>query len=636
MKLTPKMQKLNGDQGYGSITSAESQNEFSHQYSGKPSSTPLTLSERVDAVSTAGSEYYISLASVTSCNSSKEVVCFRIDESGSPYMDSCHTINYHGENYDEASRKMFTNWSTAKTIRATVRKSCDSFLLYLGFKKNPVLPSSTSASSLASTANISSSSREDSLENDTSPLMHPHQTISKSKAPLYRRNSSYADVRLSMVSNFSAAYNTTNVSLALTLMKSLYPPDKASDVYVCSSALIAGMIIGQLGGGLLGDWLGRHAAMAVVMSLQVAAAFGSGWVGWIGFSHGMNESRNHIYSSLAGKTGFVSPFHDIAKIKCLHFTQLDLRKLLQVWRLLLGVGCGGVYPLAASIAAESSSAKEDRGKLVALTFSMQGVGYLAVSLVALILVWLLGEESDIAWRLLLGFGCIPGLALICFRVHRRKAESADIVAQHSKNITISKATDDLRDEHHGKEKTRSTVRLPPISLLQQIRNEPNLARKIIGTAGCWLLFDILFYGNTLFQPVVLSAAFGTTETVLATIRDSTMISLMALPGYFVSVLMVGKHQTPKAIQLQGFLVMSILYTLIGVYFSSLARHRILLITLYGMTFFFSNYGPNSTVSNSYIDIQYSRYSKIHLITFVKPPLINADIHDAEHDLLSSV
>lgn len=236
---------------------------------------------------------------------------------------------------------------------------------------------------------------------------------------------------------------------------------------------------------------------------------------------------------------------------------------------------------------------------------MQGVGYLAVSLVALILVRLLGEESDIAWRLLLGLGCIPGLALICFRVHRRRIESSESSnTQHSNNITISKGNDDGKDEQEA-EKKGSTVRLPPTSLLQQIRNEPDLLRKIIGTAGCWLLFDILFYGNTLFQPVVLSAAFGTSETVLATIRDSTLISLMALPGYFVSVLMVGKHQTPKAIQLQGFLVMGVLYTLIGVYFSSLARHRILLLALYGMTFFFSNYGPNSTVSNSYVDIQCS-------------------------------
>lgn len=303
------MQKIKCGRSYGSITFTEPQDESSRR-SETPSSTPLTLAERVEAVSTAGSEYYISLSSVPSCNSSEGVVCFRIDESGSTFVKSSHKFNHHGESCVETPHKTSTTGLTATTIRATVRNSCDSFLHYLGFNKNPVLPTSTSESSLASTANISSYTQEDSLDNDASPLMYQYQKnaalTSKCKAQLSRRNSSYADVRLSMVSNFSAAYNTTNVSLALTLMKSLYPPNNASDVYICSSALIAGMIIGQLGGGLLGDWLGRHAAMAVVMSLQVAAAFGSGWVGWIGFSGRINID---IYSSLAGESSFANLFY---------------------------------------------------------------------------------------------------------------------------------------------------------------------------------------------------------------------------------------------------------------------------------------------------------------------------------------
>ena len=284
------------------------------------------------------------------------------------------------------------------------------------------------------------------------------------------------------------------------------------------------------------------------------------------------------------------------------------------WRFLLGLGCGGVYPLAATITAESSSAREERGKLVALTFSMQGVGYLTVSLVAYILVWYLGEESDLAWRLLLGLGSLPGLALIGIRVYHRKiagtAASSNLIphslplkdAIHVGNMTKDRAIMDGGDEESHTNQQRQqqaegslkNVRLAPTSLLHQIYNEPNLLRKILGTAGCWLLFDVLFYGNTLFQPVVLSAAFGNSETVLATVRDSTIISLMALPGYFVSVAMVGR-QSPKRIQLQGFLIMAALYTLIGVKFASLAQNRFALLSLYGLTFFFSNYGPNSTV-----------------------------------------
>jgi PHS family inorganic phosphate transporter-like MFS transporter len=101
----------------------------------------------------------------------------------------------------------------------------------------------------------------------------------------------------------------------------------------------------------------------------------------------------------------------------------------------------------------------------------------------------------------------------------------------------------------------------------------------------------LFYGNTLFQPVILSAAFGAAETVQKTARDTAIIAALALPGYFVSVFAVGR-QSPRFIQSQGFLVMGILYLCIGIFFDELAGMQFLV--LYGSTFFFANYGPNVT------------------------------------------
>ena len=103
-------------------------------------------------------------------------------------------------------------------------------------------------------------------------------TLKKQKQ---KRNSATADVRLSMASNFSAAYNTVNISLALVIMQSIHPLEDPSSISTCSSALLGGMIIGQLGGGILGDWFGRHMAMAVVMTLQVVAALMSSMSGII-------------------------------------------------------------------------------------------------------------------------------------------------------------------------------------------------------------------------------------------------------------------------------------------------------------------------------------------------------------------
>ena len=299
---------------------------------------------------------------------------------------------------------------------------------------------------------------------------------------LTKRNSSTADARLAMASNYSAAYNTFNISLALALMRSSHPPHTSSDITSCSSAVIAGMIVGQLIGGLLGDWLGRHIAMSVVMCVQVISALMSAFSGTLFLTHINNDAS--IYTELA------------------------------CWRFFLGFGCGGVYPLSATITAESSSQKGNRPRLLAKMFSMQGVAYLAVPLIAYVLVLMFGDGSDLAWRLLLGMGSLPGLILIVTRLYRRRnsLQSSNI---ETETIKQQKA-------RHG--------RLQPTSMLESIRNEDKLGHKLVGTAGCWLLFDILFYGNALFQPKVLQSAFGQSETEIDLIRDAILIGLMALPG----------------------------------------------------------------------------------------------------------
>jgi len=171
------------------------------------------------------------------------------------------------------------------------------------------------------------------------------------------------------------------------------------------------------------------------------------------------------------------------------------------------------------------------------------------------------------------------------------------------------------------------IRNHPRGLWESILAEPNLGRKFAGTAGTWFLFDVTFYGNTLFEPLVLEAAFGSHsanatngyELLQSTVRDSLVISLLSLPAYFVTVCVIGRrtcvcrsirssssstrcasascfpcYQTPEFIQMQGFAIMSLLYIIIGLFWASLSNIQWLLLVLYAGTFFFANYGPNTT------------------------------------------
>merc|ERR1711938_187702 len=47
---------------------------------------------------------------------------------------------------------------------------------------------------------------------------------------------------------------------------------------------------------------------------------------------------------------------------------------------------------------------------------------------------------------------------------------------------------------------------PSSTLLSTLRQRKYWS-KLLGTAGGWFLFDITFYGNSLFQPTVLSSVF---------------------------------------------------------------------------------------------------------------------------------
>ena len=86
---------------------------------------------------------------------------------------------------------------------------------------------------------------------------------------------------------------------------------------------------------------------------------------------------------------------------------------LLVSRVVLGIGIGGDYPVSATIMSEYS-AKRSRGRMVGLVFAMQGAGLVVGPLIAALLLNTHVPNGDI-WRVLLGLGAVPGLAVFYLR-----------------------------------------------------------------------------------------------------------------------------------------------------------------------------------------------------------------------------
>nr|WP_232203816.1 MFS transporter [Caldivirga maquilingensis] len=85
---------------------------------------------------------------------------------------------------------------------------------------------------------------------------------------------------------------------------------------------------------------------------------------------------------------------------------------LIAFRGILGIGIGGDYPVSSVIMSEYANTK-DRGKLIALVFANQGLGTLAAILIGVLSAELL--PPTLAWRVMLGVGALPALAVIYLR-----------------------------------------------------------------------------------------------------------------------------------------------------------------------------------------------------------------------------
>ena len=76
---------------------------------------------------------------------------------------------------------------------------------------------------------------------------------------------------VAMLSNYSTSYNVMKISMVLPILEKTIPGTTTEDAAASASSLLAGMIVGQLLGGYLGDSpvLGRLGALQLVMALQV-------------------------------------------------------------------------------------------------------------------------------------------------------------------------------------------------------------------------------------------------------------------------------------------------------------------------------------------------------------------------------
>ncbi|KAK5084891.1 hypothetical protein LTR70_006420 [Exophiala xenobiotica] len=312
---------------------------------------------------------------------------------------------------------------------------------------------------------------------------------------------------------------------------------------------IVGIIFGQIGVGIVGDWLGRRWGLiqdATIMFLGLSM-WGVTLNGWI---------------------------------------------ICYVWALFFyGVGVGGEYPMTATSGMENAvgsgkiSTKEDRlhrGRKVTSAFLMQGWGqfFNQVILILLLLIFHHGSGNPsyskiaVQWTFRVSFAipAVGTLWLVYYRTYKMRSASRQLQLQKKKSNVTGYDTQSLK------------------------MTFTHFGGRVLATAGAWFMNDVFFYGNKLFQSEFISVVTSNSTSIMPGWLYNLINVGVSLCGYYLaSFLIDNKLYGRKNMQTVGFMMDFILFVIPAFnleYYTS-AAHIKEFQTMYFLSSFFNQFGPNS-------------------------------------------
>jgi MFS family permease len=261
--------------------------------------------------------------------------------------------------------------------------------------------------------------------------------------------------------------------------------------------------------------------------------------------------------------------------------------LLVIARFILGLGIGGDYPVSAVLMSEYSN-RVNRGRLVGLVFSMQAVGLIVGPLVGIILLSS-GVGDPLAWRILLGLGALPAAAVIYFRAKMPESPRFTALVQGR----ADQAAKELHSFADGAlDASRVTDEGKHLMGVRQFLSNPRMLLMLVGTAGCWFLFDYAYYGNTLSLPSILTEVSPNASIEMKLFLTLALFTVFALPGYALSVWKMDKIGH-RRLQFIGFGVMAACFVVLGAV-PALTNSVAPFIAIFGISYLFTEFGPNMT------------------------------------------
>ena len=324
-------------------------------------------------------------------------------------------------------------------------------------------------------------------------------------------------------------------------------------VYSVTYLEIIGIMVGQAGVGVIGDWIGRRwgliqdAVIMLVGLIMLTASWGTSLEGWV---------------------------------------------ICYAWSLFVyGIGVGGEYPITATSSLESSategrlSTREDRlhrGRRVTMAFLMQGWGQFVnqVILIVLLIIFNSGSgnppystsSAQYAFRLSFAIPAVGTAWLAYYRTWK-----------------MPNASRQLKEA-----KSRTQVTGYDINALRYCFT--HFGGRLLATAGTWFCNDVFFYGNKLFQGQFIKVISNNPDSLVTTWTWNLVNITVSLAGYYAAALLIdNKIYGRRMMQQVGFFMCFLMFVIPAFnyehYTSPAGIHGFQ--AMYFISSFFNQFGPNS-------------------------------------------
>ncbi|KAJ7783646.1 major facilitator superfamily domain-containing protein [Mycena maculata] len=406
---------------------------------------------------------------------------------------------------------------------------------------------------------------------------------------------------------FIDAYDLFNINLTIIILNFVVNKKLSGTIAnasleggVLKAAANIGCVVGQIGFGLAGDVFGRKAIYGTEMIVTTVATI------------------LIISGPLSLGAGL--------------FTYIT------IFRVFMGVGIGGDYPMSASVVADRANLRR-RGTMVTFIFAMQGWGSFVGGVIFIILlaIYKKGVEDhhhtgqlNSVWRIYTGLIIIPAVITIVQRMlmtESTRMQGVQAVREDPSLITKGQVKG-IRLDHNGEKIDHNGEKIvdgsdaggeqeatPPVTGGGLAATKAAKARAwrdardyfsewrhlkvLIGTTMSWFLLDIIFYGISLNQSIFISA-LG-----LASSKDpweflwqqgvaNVIIAIGGfLPGYYFTLFTI-EYLGRKTIQIMGLSMNAIIFAVMAGKYTALKANPSGLIACFIFLQFFFNFGANAT------------------------------------------